>query len=130
MIEGLHPSLILIVGGALLMAIRGSARAWLTVALPVISYVHFMGLEVGMNSHEMMAGISLHVLHVDKMALLFGTLFHVAALIAGIYAMHVKDRVQHSTGMMYAGSAVGAVLAGDFMTLFIFSSFSACPTPM
>lgn len=120
MIEGLHPSLILIVGGALLMAIRGSARAWLTVALPVISYVHFMGLEVGMNSHEMMAGISLHVLHVDKMALLFGTLFHVAALIAGIYAMHVKDRVQHSTGMMYAGSAVGAVLAGDFMTLFIF----------
>ena len=113
MIEGLHPSLILIVGGALLLAVRGSARAWLTVALPIVSYVHFMGLEVGMSETRMMAGMELHVLYVDKMALLFGTLFHVAALIAGIYAMHVKDPVQHSTGMMYAGSAVGAVLAAN-----------------
>jgi multicomponent Na+:H+ antiporter subunit D len=120
MIEGLHPSLILIVGGALLLAVRGPARAWLTVALPVLSFINFTGLDVGMSETWMMAGLELHVLYVDKMALLFGTLFHVAALIAGIYAMHVEDRVQHSTGMMYAGSAVGAVLAGDLMTLFIF----------
>ena len=120
MIEGLHPSLILMVGGALLLGVRGTARAWLTVLLPVVSYIHFSGLEVGMDQYKMMGGMELHILHVDKLALLFGTLFHVAALIAGIYSMHVKDRVQHSTGMMYAGSAVGAVLAGDLMTLFVF----------
>ena len=120
MIEGLHPSFILIVGGLLLLCIRGTARAWVTVALPVLSYVYFLRLEDGMDAHTTMGGMDLHILHVDKMALLFGTLFHVAALIAGIYSMHVKDKVQHATGMMYAGSAVGAVLAGDLMTLFIF----------
>ena len=112
MIEGLHPSLILIIGGALLMAVRGGARAWLTVALPVISYIHFMGLEVGMDGHHMMAGISLHVLHVDKMALLFGTLFHVAALIAGILPCQRSGAAFYRNDV--CGQCSGAVLAGDF----------------
>ena len=37
-----------------------------------------------------------------------------------IYSLHVKDNIQHLTGLMYAGSAVGAVFAGDLITLFIF----------
>ena len=38
------------------------------------------------------------------------------------FLLHLKDKVQLSTGMMYAGSAVGAVFAGDFVTLFFFWS--------
>ena len=62
MIEGLHPALILIMGGALLLAVRGPARAWLTVALPVLSFINFTGLDVGMSETWMMAGLELHVL--------------------------------------------------------------------
>ncbi|MGJ8674639.1 MAG: Na(+)/H(+) antiporter subunit D [Pseudoalteromonas sp.] len=55
-----------------------------------------------------------------KLSLLFAYLFHLACFICLIYALHVKDRVQIVAGLLYAGSAVGAVFAGDFITLFIF----------
>ena len=34
--------------------------------------------------------------------------------------MHVRDRTQQVAGLLYAGSALGAVFAGDLITLFIF----------
>jgi multicomponent Na+:H+ antiporter subunit D len=63
---------------------------------------------------------TLEIVKVDKLSLLFGYLFHIACFICLIYAMHLKDRVQFVAGLAYAGSAVGAVFAGDFLTLFIF----------
>ncbi|MFT6329789.1 MAG: multicomponent Na+:H+ antiporter subunit D [Bermanella sp.] len=56
----------------------------------------------------------------SKLSLLFAYLFHLACFICLIYALHVKDRVQIVAGLLYAGSAIGAVFAGDFITLFIF----------
>jgi multicomponent Na+:H+ antiporter subunit D len=55
-----------------------------------------------------------------KLSLLFAYLFHLACFICLIYALHVKDKVQLVSGLLYAGSAIGAVFAGDFITLFIF----------
>ena len=62
----------------------------------------------------------LQIVKVDKLSLLFGYLFHIACFICLIYAMHIKDKVQFVAGLAYAGSAIGAVFAGDFLTLFIF----------
>jgi multicomponent Na+:H+ antiporter subunit D len=55
-----------------------------------------------------------------KLSLLFAYLFHLACFICLIYSLHVKDRIQIVAGLLYAGSAIGAVFAGDFITLFIF----------
>jgi multicomponent Na+:H+ antiporter subunit D len=55
-----------------------------------------------------------------KLSLLFAYLFHLACFICLIYALHIKDKVQLVSGLLYAGSAIGAVFAGDFITLFIF----------
>ncbi len=63
---------------------------------------------------------ALEPVKIDKLSLMFGYLFHLAALIAIIYALHVKDTVQHVAGLAYAASAVGSVFAGDLLTLFIF----------
>jgi multicomponent Na+:H+ antiporter subunit D len=46
--------------------------------------------------------------------------FHIAAVISITYSLHVKDTVQQVAGMLYAGSALGAVFAGDLLTLFVF----------
>ena len=59
-------------------------------------------------------------LRVDTLSLLFGYIFLIAALLGVIYALHVRDTVQHVAGLVYAGSALGAVFAGDLVTLFIF----------
>jgi multicomponent Na+:H+ antiporter subunit D len=59
-------------------------------------------------------------MHVDKLSLMFGYLFHIASFLAIIYALHVKDKVQQIAGLLYAGSALGAVFSGDLISLFIF----------
>ena len=64
--------------------------------------------------------MSLVVLRVDSLSLLFALLFNIAALIGVIYALHVRDRLQSVSAMCYVGSALGAVFAGDLLTLFIF----------
>ncbi|MDT0594767.1 Na(+)/H(+) antiporter subunit D [Glaciecola petra] len=62
----------------------------------------------------------LEIVKVDKLSLLFAYLFHIACFLCLIYALHLKDKIQIVAGLAYAGSAVGAVFAGDFLTLFIF----------
>ena len=56
----------------------------------------------------------------DQLSLVFGYIFHIAALVLVIYTLHLKDTVQHVSGLIYAGSAMGATFAGDLITLFIF----------
>ena len=55
----------------------------------------------------------------DKQAKLFGYLFHIAALIAGIYSFHLRDRWQVSMALLYAASAVGVAFAGDMLSSFL-----------
>jgi multicomponent Na+:H+ antiporter subunit D len=42
-----------------------------------------------------------------------------------IFALHVKDRMQHVAALLYIGSAIGAVFAGDLITLFVFWELAA-----
>jgi len=65
-------------------------------------------------------GFELVPYRVDRLSLLFGYIFHIATLIAVLFALHLRDTTQHVSGLIYAGSAVGAVFAGDLLTLFIF----------
>jgi multicomponent Na+:H+ antiporter subunit D len=67
----------------------------------------------------------LTVLRVDRLSLVFGYVFHIAAFLTAIYALNVRDGVQHCSAMVYVGSAVGAVFAGDLITLFIYWELTA-----
>ncbi len=115
----LHPALPLLVGGLLLAVVPLSVRRVGIVLLPVLGFANLLQLEHGEVMAQLL-GYELAVLRVDKLSLLFGYLFHLAALLAAIYSLHVKDAVQHVSGLAYAGSAVGAVFAGDLLVLFFF----------
>ncbi len=119
MIGNLHPALILLIGGTLVPFLPGRVRQIFCVAVPILGLVHMLGVQPTDARVEFL-GYQLDMMRVDKLSMLFGYLFHIAAIIAAIYSMHVKDRTALSTGMLYAGSAVGTVFAGDFITLFVF----------
>jgi len=121
MSASLHPALILVLGGLLIPFLGGSARKGLILLLPILGFLNLLGFEAGQSWDLTVAGFDLQVLRVDKLSLLFGYLFHIAAFLAGIYSLHLKDRGgQQLSGMIYAGSAVGVVFAGDLLTLFVF----------
>jgi multicomponent Na+:H+ antiporter subunit D len=118
MIE-LPPFFIFFVGAGLVAATRGPLRTTLLLAVPIFSALSLNGILMGSHFTVALFDYQLQLLRVDKLSLLFGYLFHLAALIAVIYSLHVRDTVQHVSGLLYAGSALGAVFAGDLITLFL-----------
>ena len=115
-----HPSLPLLVAGLLAAVVPSAGRRLLLVVAPLVGLWNVIGFEAGVGATTPIAGLELVFLRVDKLSMLFAILFHVAALLGGIYALHLEDRMQQVAGLLYAGSAVGAVMAGDLLVLFLF----------
>ena len=65
-------------------------------------------------------GLQLTPVRVDRLSLLFGYIFHIAAIISIIYAFHLRDTVQQIAALMYAGTAIGGIFAGDLVSLFVY----------
>jgi len=106
--------------GALAAAVgRGMFRSLVMLAVPLIGVFNLMTME-DVRATIQVFDYTLVVLAVDRLSMLFGYLFHLAAFLAIIYSLHVKDTTQHVAGLIYAGSAIGAVYAGDMITLFVF----------
>lgn len=120
MIPEIHPGALLLVGGLLVPLMRGRVLQVFLFLLPAVALANMIGVKPGSDMTMDFIGYNLHIVRVDKLSLLFGYLFHIAALLASIYSLHVKDRLQLATGLVYAGSAIGAVFAGDLVTLFVF----------
>ena len=114
------PFLPLLLGALAAIVLRGWLRNLIMIVAPILGAINLMGMEHGVFWSLEFMGYALEPVKVDKLSLMFGYLFHLASLIAVIYALHVKDTVQHVAGLAYAASAVGAVFAGDLLTLFIF----------
>jgi multicomponent Na+:H+ antiporter subunit D len=104
----------------LLPLLRGPWQRGWTLLLPVIGLGDLLAIEPGEHFRFGLFGYALVPVRVDRLSLAFGYIFHIAALLAAVYALHVRDTVQHAAGIVYAGAAVGAVFAGDLITLFVY----------
>ena len=125
MIEGLNPGLILILGALLVPLTSGFIRSLLILALPVLALVQIYTLGLGTWGHFEFLGLSLEITRIDPLSRIFGTIFCIAAFMGMVYALHVKDTIQHFVALIYIGSAIGAVFAGDMITLFVFWELTA-----
>ncbi len=107
--------------GALIAAVtRGTLRNVIMVATPIVGALHLWMVPDGTHLQFAFLEYQLTPYRVDKLSLMFGYVFHIAAFIAIIYSLHVRDTVQQVAAMLYAGSGLGAVFAGDLLTLFVF----------
>jgi multicomponent Na+:H+ antiporter subunit D len=107
--------------GALIAAVtRGALRGAIMVAIPMLSALHLWLVPEGVHLQIAFLDYQLVPYRVDKLSLLFAYVFHIAALIAIVFSLHVRDTVQQVAAMLYAGSGLGAVFAGDLLTLFVF----------
>jgi multicomponent Na+:H+ antiporter subunit D len=120
MIAELSPGLILIVGAALVPLLRGRLRTAYMLALPIVALFWLAGLPEGEFGRFEVFGQPLVTLRIDRLSFVFGAIFLVAAFLGLLYASHLKGALQHVAALVYAGSAISAVFAGDLITLFVF----------
>ncbi|MEM9330029.1 MAG: Na(+)/H(+) antiporter subunit D [Pseudomonadota bacterium] len=121
MIDVFPPFLVFVLGALVLPFVpAGSIRGGISLLVPVVSAAIVFETSPGMYGQVALAGLDLTVMRVDKLSTIFGLVFSLAAFLSLLYAWHVKDLVQQVAALLYAGSAIGAVFAGDLITLFIF----------
>jgi len=120
MTTSLAPFLIFLAGGILVAITRGVTRSVILLAIPIVGALNLYTMGEGLYYQISLLNHELTLVRVDRLSTLFGYLFHLATFLGVIYSLHVKDTVQDVAGILYAGSALGAVFAGDLLTLFIF----------
>jgi multicomponent Na+:H+ antiporter subunit D len=118
--DWVHPGLVLIVGAWLLPLLGRRSRRIVMVLLPAAALIDCILMEPGTHGAVRFLGQDLVFGRVDRLSMVFSYIFALLALIGMVYALHVDDVAQHVTAMTYAGAALGAVFAGDFLSLFVF----------
>lgn len=121
----LHPAFILILGGLLQAALPVPIRRIFLLVLPVLAGFVLLSIEPGEYGHVQVFNYELTLLRLDSLSFIFALIFHIALFIVALYAWQEKDTLQLSSMFVYAGGAIGAVLAGDLLTLFIFWEVTA-----
>lgn len=120
------PSLILILGAVAVPLLQGKFRQIYMLILPLLAFImSAFVLEPGVFGQLEIIGIDLILVRVDELSTVFGIVFSIAAILGVLYGQHEQDTLQQVAGLIYAGAAIGAVYAGDLLTLFIFWELTA-----
>lgn len=115
------PGLILIVGALLLPLLpAGPVRKAASVLAPLLGLLHVWAIPDGTTINLQVLEYELTPVRVDAFSRVFGIIFHLAALLASVYQLHISDPVQQAAAPLYAGSAAAAVFAADLVSLFVF----------
>lgn len=114
------PFLVFFAGACLVAVTRGALRTVVLLLVPLIGAVNLLTMGEGAAWTVEFLGYTLAPMRLDSLSFLFGCLFHLAAFLGIVFSLHLRDTTQHVAGLFYAGSALGAVFAGDLITLFVF----------
>jgi multicomponent Na+:H+ antiporter subunit D len=97
----------------------------LLLLTPVVAGLQLLWVPEGLLLAVPVMDYELIPYRVDRLSLLFGYIFTLAAFIGIVFSLHLRDRTQHVAGLVYAGSALGAVLAGDLISVFVYWELAA-----
>ena len=125
MIASLSPGLIVVLGALLVPSLPLRLRQAYMLALPLVAGLQLFTLETGSAGAFTFLGYDIVLLRVDGLSRVFGCVFLIAIFCNVVYALHEDDKIQQTTGLIYAGAAIGAVFVGDLISLFVFWELTA-----
>jgi multicomponent Na+:H+ antiporter subunit D len=115
-----HPGLWLIGAAALLSVLRGWPRAAVALLVPLAALALAWRLEEGVHWSGQFIGMDVAPFAADRLSRLFALIFALMAFAGALFALNQERRVELPAAFLYAGAAMGVVLAGDLFTVFIF----------
>ena len=119
MLELLHPGILLAVAGVLAAVLRGPLRSMVVLAAPVAALYVLWQLPAGAVWQGEFLGYPVAPLAIDKLSRLFATVFLIMGFGGALFALDQPNRLEVPAALVYAGSALGVVLAGDLLTVFV-----------
>jgi multicomponent Na+:H+ antiporter subunit D len=120
MINAVPPAAIFIIGALFIPLFKGKLKNIFLLLLPLLGFINLLNIPIGTYWVFSFLDYELIFGKVDRLSLFFAYAFHLISFIAILYAIHVKDDIQHVSAVLYAGAALGVIFAGDLFSLFIF----------
>lgn len=116
----LHPALVLILGALLLPLVPARLKKGYLLLIPVLAFFRTFSLVQGTFGQVNFLEWTLVFGRVDALSTVFGYIMSLMCILATLYGLHVKENGQHMAAWIYAAEALGAIYAGDLLTLFVF----------
>ena len=121
----MNPAVILTVGAVLCVFIPAALRRFFMLAFVAASATQLYRLGLGNFGSLTIFGETVTMLRIDALARVFAVVFHIAAALNILYGWHDKDRASAFATLAYPAAALGGVLAGDLITLFVWWELAA-----
>jgi multicomponent Na+:H+ antiporter subunit D len=116
----LHPGLLLVAGGLALLAARGRLRSAIALGAPLMAALAVWAAPEGPIWAGTWLDLEIVPYAVDRLSRMFALIFAIMAFGGALFALNQESRLELPAALVYAGSAIGATLAGDVITLFVF----------
>jgi multicomponent Na+:H+ antiporter subunit D len=114
------PAIIFILAAILVPFLNGKTKSIYMLLIPVAAFYVLLNIPMGTIWTYEFWGYNLILGRIDKLSMVFGYIFIIMAFLGILFALKVKDNLQHVSGIIYAGATLGVVLAGDFLSLYLF----------
>lgn len=127
MLKGiLHPGLIMIGFGVLVMLLPGIFRRPLGLIAPVTAvWALFQLNEESALSYDIAPYIHMEFIRLDSLSFVFMLAFCMIAFLISVYGSGIQQKNECGMSLIYAGSIMGVILAGDCISLIAFWEVSA-----
>ena len=114
------PAFILIIGAAFIPFLQGNIKRAYMLALPVMVLIVLAQMQPGTFGTVEFLGYEMILGRFDKLSRVFALVFTIMTFLGVLFALKVEDNLQHVSALVYAGSTLGVVMAGDLLSLYLF----------
>jgi multicomponent Na+:H+ antiporter subunit D len=105
-------------------------RKGLMLAAPFAALALWMNATFGAYGAVDVLQLELVTFRYDGLSRVFGLVFIFACFVNALFALHERSRLQDAAALVYGGAALGAVFAGDLVTLFVFWELAAASSAL
>ncbi|MHB8090800.1 MAG: Na(+)/H(+) antiporter subunit D [Syntrophales bacterium] len=116
----IHPAIFYFVGALFLPFLRGKLKKVFILLIPTAAIISVAMTNYGNYGAYNFLGVAGLLGRVDKLSMVFAWVFVIMSFLGALYALHRNEDGHHIAGFYYVGGSLGAVFAGDYLTLFIF----------
>jgi multicomponent Na+:H+ antiporter subunit D len=124
------PGVLLLLGCFILPLLPEKVRSSVFLIFPVAALALIMTRPDGFTITGSIGSYELILFQMDALSRVFGLIFAITGLTAGIYAWHIKDLSQQVAALGYMGGALGVTFAGDLFTLIVYWELMALTSTM
>ncbi len=115
-----HPALILILGALGLPLVPSRFKRFFLLVVPLLVFGWVWAMPRGEFGHIQFGDWMLTFGRVDALSSVFGYIMALMCVIGTVYGLQVKEDGQHMAAWTYVAGSLGAIYAGDLITLFLF----------